>query len=207
MRIQSQSLRAGERCPARNAMGVPGDAGPVPGPNKSPHLAWSDIPAGTRSFAVLAVDLDAPPSTNANRTDRVIAHDDPGRADFFHWILVDIPAGTTALPEAADADGLTPKGKPPGATAHGVRGINSYKEWFGDDPAMGGDYGGYDGPWPPFNDEREHRYVFTVYALSVPTLGLARPRGPEALAAMRGKILDQASLTVTYALNPRARPA
>lgn len=208
MRLASGSLRPGERVPAQNAMGVPGDAGPKPGPNKSPELAWSDFPAATRSFALIAVDPDAPANpADANKTDRVI-RDDVARGDFYHWILVDIPPTLTRLAEGADSDGLTPKGKPPGKTDHGTRGVNSYKEWFGDDPAMGGDYGGYDGPWPPFNDERVHRYVFTLYALSVPSLGLAeRCRGPEALRAMQGKILDQASITVTYALNPSARPA
>ncbi len=206
MRLESGSLRAFERVPPQNAMGVVGESGPVPGPNKSPALAWSDVPAGTRSFAILCIDVDAPPKTDANLTDRVIGYD-AARGDFFHWILIDVPAQTTSLAEGSDSDGLTPRGKPPGKTAYGVRGINSYKEWFGDDPDMGGDYGGYDGPWPPFNDERTHRYVFSVYALSVPTLGLERPRGPEVLTAMRGKILGEASLTVTYSLNPAARPA
>lgn len=206
MRLQSATLRPFERVPPRNAMGVPGDSGPVPGPNRSPQLAWADFPPGTRSFAILCVDIDAPPKDDANRADRVIAYE-AARADFYHWILVDLPPSKTSLAEGEDADGLTPKGKPPGKTAHGVRGINSYKEWFGDDPDMGGDYGGYDGPWPPFNDEREHRYVFTVYALSVPSLGLDRPRGPEVLRAMQGKVLAQASLTVTYALNAKARAA
>jgi phosphatidylethanolamine-binding protein (PEBP) family uncharacterized protein len=71
---------------------------------------------------------------------------------------------------------------------------------------MSGDYGGYDGPWPPFNDERVHRYVFTVYALDVASLGLpARFTGPDALKAMQGHILAHTSITATYSLNPQAR--
>ena len=207
MRLASAALRPGEKIPTQNAMGVPGEGGPKPGPNKSPELGWSDFPPGTRSFALLCVDPDAPPQADANKADRVIAYD-TARSDFYHWILVDLPPTLTHLAEGADSDGLTPKGKPPGKTDHGTRGVNSYKEWFGDDPDMGGDYGGYDGPWPPFNDERTHRYVFTVYALSVPSLGLGeRCRGPEVLRAMQGKILEQASITVTYTLNARARPA
>ena len=112
-----------------------------------------------------------------------------------------------AAPEAADADGLVPSGKPAGPSAAGVRGINDYTGWFAGDADMGGDYGGYDGPWPPFNDERLHRYRFTVYALDVDTLGLPpRTTGAEALAAISGHVLDQASITVTYALYPAARP-
>ena len=40
------------------------------------------------------------------------------------------------------------------------------------DPEMGGTYGGDDGPFPPFNDERLHHYNFVVHALDVPSLGL-----------------------------------
>ncbi len=41
---------------------------------------------------------------------------------------------------------------------------------------MAGAYHGYDGPYPPFNDARVHRYVFTVVALDTDTLGLAAGR-------------------------------
>ena len=40
---------------------------------------------------------------------------------------------------------------------------------------MSGDYFGYDGPCPPWNDALVHRYVFTLYALDVATLGLQGP--------------------------------
>jgi Raf kinase inhibitor-like YbhB/YbcL family protein len=206
MKLESRSLRDGARVPEEFAMGVPGEAGPVPGPNRSPHLAWSGAPAGTQSFAVVCVDVDAPAHAgDANKADRTIPYDSP-RTDFHHWLLVDIPKETAELAAGVDSDGLVPRGKPPGPTPHGVRGINDYKSWFGDDPAMGGDYGGYDGPWPPFNDERVHRYVFTVYALGVPKIGLPPGfRGREAVAALERHALAKASLTTTYALNPRAR--
>lgn len=128
------------------------------------------------------------------------------RVDFYNWILTDLPASLTELAEGQDADGLVPRGKSPGQTAVGVRGINDYTNWFAGDVAMSGDYGGYDGPWPPFNDERLHHYRFTVYALDVPTLNLApRTTGTQALAALHGHVLDQASITVTYSLYPAAR--
>jgi Raf kinase inhibitor-like YbhB/YbcL family protein len=206
MKLTSQSLKDNGTLPPQYAMGVPGNGGPVPGPNKSPHLAWSGAPAGTQSFAVFCVDLSAPSKADdANKTDRTIAYDFP-RADFHHWSLVDLPPDITELPEGIDSNGLTPKGKPPGKTNHGVRGINNYREWFGGDPDMGGDYGGYDGPWPPFNDERTHRYVFTVYALDVPSLGLPEKfSGADALKAVEGHVLDKASIESTYSLNPKAR--
>jgi phosphatidylethanolamine-binding protein (PEBP) family uncharacterized protein len=206
MELSSQSLKANQPIPPANALGIASSGGPVPGPNKSPHLRWTGAPAGTKSFAILCIDVSAPSKADdANRTDRTIAHDFP-RADFHHWALVDISPSTTELAEGADSDGLTPKGKPPGKTAHGIRGINNYREWFGADPDMGGDYGGYDGPWPPFNDERIHQYVFTVFALGVATLGLPeRFTGKDAIKAMAGHVLDKASLTATYSLNPAAR--
>jgi Raf kinase inhibitor-like YbhB/YbcL family protein len=208
IQIESTSFGDGDRIPERHAFGVPdgnGRAKPEGG-NVSPHLRWEGAPSGTRSFALLCVDPDAPVNAaDANRSDRTIP-DSAARADFYHWILVDIPKSLSALEEGADSDGLTPKGKAPGQTDHGARGINSYKEWFGDDPAMGGDYGGYDGPWPPFNDERVHRYLFTLYALDVPTLGLGEKfRASDALRALEGHVLATATLRGTYSLNPAAR--
>jgi Raf kinase inhibitor-like YbhB/YbcL family protein len=206
MKMSSRSLTNDQPVPAAHALGVPGKDGPVPGPNRSPHLAWSDAPVGAKSFAVVCVDTAAPArADDANRTDRTIPYDFP-RADFYHWALVDIPPSRTELPEGIDSDGLTPKGKPPGKTDHGIRGINNYREWFGSDPQMGGDYGGYDGPWPPFNDERVHVYVFTVYALDVASLGLpARFSCTDAVNALSGHVLAEAKLTTTYSLNPSAK--
>jgi len=206
MKLESRSFADGARIPPAFAMGVPGDAGPVPGPNKSPHFAWRDAPPGARSFALLCHDRDVPSKADdVNKTDRKVPYDLP-RVDFYHWVLVDIPAARHELPEAVDSNGITAKGKPVGATDHGRRGANSYGDWFGSDPAMGGTYGGYDGPWPPFNDERLHHYVFTLYALDVASLDLpATFTGPDALAAMKGHVLASATWTGTYALAKDAR--
>ncbi len=46
-------------------------------------------------------------------------------------------------------------------------GINSYTGWFASDPQMEGDYFGYDGPCPPWNDSIVHHYIFTLYALDI----------------------------------------
>jgi Raf kinase inhibitor-like YbhB/YbcL family protein len=206
MKVESRSISEGQRIPLAHAMGVPGPDGPVPGPNRSPHLTWSAFPAGTKSFAVICHDPDVPSvGDDVNKKDRTVPYDLP-RVPFYHWVLVDIPASTTELAEAADADGITPHGKAPGNSAHGVRGINSYTGWFAGDPSMEGNYGGYDGPWPPFNDERLHHYFFTVYALDVATLGLDGVfDAPKALEAMKGHILDQAQVMGTYAINAAAR--
>ena len=69
---------------------------------------------------------------------------------------------------------------------------------------MGGNYFGYDGPCPPWNDEILHHYVFTVYALDVPKLAVSGDFAcRDALKAMEGHILDRAVLTGTYTLNPK----
>ena len=204
MKLRSDSFADQTRIPARFAMGVPDDAAPATfGPNISPHLAWSEVPEGTRSFAVICHDPDVPSvGDDVNQAGRSVPRDLP-RVDFFHWVLVDIPADTRELAEGADSEGVTPGGKPPGPAPSGLRGINDYTAWFAGDEAMGGDYGGYDGPFPPWNDERLHHYIFTVYALDVEHLGLSGSfGGAAAREAMEGHILAMARWTGTYSLNP-----
>ena len=176
--------------------------------NRSPQLSWSGAPEGTLSFAVLCHDPDVPSvGDDVNQEGRAVPHDLP-RVDFFHWVLTDLAASSTGLAEAADSEGVTAGGKATGPTDHGVRGVNNYTDWFAGDPDMGGDYGGYDGPGPPWNDERLHHYVFTVYALDVASLGLSGVfGGPEAVAAMEGHVLAKASITGTYTLNPAVGPS
>jgi Raf kinase inhibitor-like YbhB/YbcL family protein len=206
VQLTSQSLIEGKPIPADNAMGVPSGDAAKPGKNRSPHLAWSGAPSGTRSYAITCVDLDAPTKPDdVNKPGRTVPYDLP-RAQFVHWVLVDVPASTTELREAIDSDGMTARGKPAGKTDHGVRGLNDYTGWFAGDPELKGKYAGYDGPWPPFNDERRHRYVFTVYALDVPSLGLTGEFGlAEAKRAMEKHILASASITGTYAIYAKAR--
>jgi hypothetical protein len=174
--------------------------------NRSPHLRWSGVPAGAKSFAVICHDGDVPSKADdVNKEGRTIPKDLP-RVDFYHWVLLDIPPSTTELPAGADSDGVTAKGKAPGKSAHGFRGINDYTNWFAGDADMGGDYGGYDGPCPPWNDSIVHHYVFTVYALDVASLGLkGKATGAQALKAMEGHVLGSARLTGTYSLNPAVK--
>ena len=104
------------------------------------------------------------------------------------------------------SEGIVPRGKTPGRTPHGLRGINDYTAWFASDADMQGDYGGYDGPCPPWNDEIIHHYHFTVYALDVPTLRLpARFGGAEALAALAPHIRAQGAWMGEYTLNSALR--
>ena len=207
MRVTVSAFPNGGPIPPELAMGIPADEGHATfGKNRSPQIRWDDAPSGTKSFAVICVDLDAPSARDdANQEDRTVPFDLP-RADFYHWVLVDISADVSQLAEGADSDGVTPHGKAFGKADHGVRGINDYTGWFDGEVSMEGEYGGYDGPFPPWNDERVHRYRFTVYALDVDSLDASGPfTGGDAVAAMQGHVLDQAEYHGTYTLNPAAR--
>ncbi len=172
--------------------------------NRNPDLAWTGAPAGTRSFAVLCVDPDVPSrGDDVNREGRVVPASLP-RVDFCHWVMVDLPPTVHAIARGEYSDGVTPRGKPGPATKHGARhGVNDYTGWFAGDKDMAGDYHGYDGPCPPWNDAIVHRYAFTVFALSVDRLAVDRRFGlADARRAMSGHVLAQATVTGRYTLNP-----
>jgi Raf kinase inhibitor-like YbhB/YbcL family protein len=133
------------------------------GGNKSPALAWSDAPADTKSFAVTVYDPDAPTGSG-----------------WWHWVVFNIPVGTTELKEGAgDAKGaLLPAGSVQSVTDFGQP--------------------GFGGPCPPTGD-KPHRYIFTVHALKLEKL----PLEPNASGAMVGFFLGQntiakASVTGLY---------
>jgi Raf kinase inhibitor-like YbhB/YbcL family protein len=127
--------------------------------------------------------------------------------DFFHWVLIDLPATITSIAAGEYASSVTAKGKPGPQAAHGARqGINDYTGWFAGDAAMAGNYFGYDGPCPPWNDEIVHHYVFTVHALDVAKLAVEGAfAGADARKAMQGHILAEASITGLYSLNPKVK--
>ncbi len=78
MKLISNDLRDGEKLPHRhvfNGMGYDGD-------NISPHLAWDEVPAGTKSFVVTCYDPDAPTGSG-----------------WWHWIVANLPADTRVLPQ------------------------------------------------------------------------------------------------------------
>lgn len=78
MKLISNDLRDGDKLPHRhvfNGMGYDGD-------NISPHLAWDDVPAGTKSFVVTCYDPDAPTGSG-----------------WWHWVVVNLPADTRVLPQ------------------------------------------------------------------------------------------------------------
>jgi len=202
--VTVEGVSKGKAVPADNAFCVPAAQGHVTlGPDKSPKISWSAGPTKTQSYAIIVVDTDVPSvATDVNKEGKTISAK-LKRVKFYHWVLVDIPASVTSLDAAADSEGVIPHGKPPGPAKAGVRGINSYTDWFASDDSMKGNYAGYDGPCPPWNDTRRHHYHFTVYALDVPTLGLSGTFGaPDALKAMRRHVLARGQVVGVYALNP-----
>jgi hypothetical protein len=172
--------------------------------NRNPAFAWSDVPPATKSLVLICHDPDVPSrGDDVNQEGRTVPASLP-RVDFFHWVLIDIAPQTAGIAAGAHSAGVTPRGKAgpqaPGGARHG---INDYTSWFAGDKDMGGDYHGYDGPCPPWNDEIAHRYVFTLYALDVARLDVpAKFSGPDVRRAIEGHVLAKASVTGRYTLNP-----
>ncbi|HEY1393794.1 MAG TPA: YbhB/YbcL family Raf kinase inhibitor-like protein [Methylibium sp.] len=206
MKLTSSSWTDGQRIPAQYAAGKHDAQGGVGfSDNLNPHLAWNDVPAGTMSFALICHDPDVPSrGDDVNKPDREVPASLP-RVDFFHWVMVDLPPALREIAESEFSRGFTARGKSGPATLHGARhGINDYTAWFAGDAQMGGQYYGYDGPFPPFNDTLLHHYVFTLYALDLQRLAVEGEfTGPQVREAMRGHVLAEASFSGIYSLNKR----
>jgi Raf kinase inhibitor-like YbhB/YbcL family protein len=208
MKLWSNSWANGDRIAERYAAGRLEAAGGVGfAENCNPHLAWTELPPGTRSLVLICHDFDVPSrGDDVNQPDREIPSDLP-RVDFFHWVLVDLPPTLGQIAEGEYSRAFTPRGKAGPQAAHGARqGLNDYTGWFAADKDMSGNYFGYDGPCPPWNDEIPHHYVFTVFALDVAKLAVDGAfTGAQAREAMKGRVLAQASITGRYTLNPGVR--
>jgi Raf kinase inhibitor-like YbhB/YbcL family protein len=205
MRIRSNSFNDGGHIPPEFAMGAMEGFGG----NRNPQLAWDEVPAGTRSFVLLCVDPDAPTDASLAGKAGVEIPVDHARGDFVHWVMADIDAGVREIEAGSCSDGIVAKGKHHPHGPKGARqGLNDYTGWFAGDADMGGDYFGYDGPYPPANDLRLHRYFFRLFALDVATLGLpAKFAAADVRGAMDGHVLAEASIHGTYSLNPEVMAA
>jgi Raf kinase inhibitor-like YbhB/YbcL family protein len=131
---------------------------PGEGADASPALKWEGAPSSTKSFALIVDDPDAPVGT------------------WVHWVIYNIPAGTSELPAGvAKAD-----------TVAGMKqGVNDFGRV------------GYNGPMPP-RGHGKHRYFFKLYALKTMLDLPARATKSQLEAAMKGQILAQAELVGTY---------
>lgn len=207
MELTSRSWANGETIPERFAAGRLAGDGVTFSDNLNPHLAWQELPPETKSLALICHDFDVPSvGDDVNKGDREVPADLP-RVDFFHWVLVDLPPAPSEILEGEFSRGFTAHGKPGPASLRGARqGLNDYTGWFAGDSAMAGDYFGYDGPFPPFNDSLMHHYVFTLYALNIARLPVdGRFTGAQVRAALAEHLLGAATLSGTYTLNRRLR--
>ena len=209
MKLWSDSWANGERIPERYAAGRLAAEGATFADNVSPHRAWSDLPDGTRSLALICHDFDVPSKgDDVNQAGREVPADLP-RVDFFHWLLVDLPPSASSIAAGAFSQGFTVRGKPgPAVEVAGFgmarQGINDYTGWFAGNAEMAGDYYGYDGPFPPWNDSLIHHYVFTLYALDVAKAPIeGRFAGAALRQAIYPHVLGAATHSGTYTLNRR----
>ena len=140
--------------------------------------------------------------------------EDPCDADLFgtavretlEEVALDLTTNAALLGTLDDLPAVARGKRTPPGPAGSVQGRNDYSGWFAGDAQMAGDYLGYDGPCPPWNDSIVHRYRFTVHALDVARLDLAPGFDLAQLrAAIAGHELAQATLTGTYTLDPALR--
>ncbi len=149
MKLTSPSFENQQPIPAKHT---------CEGADASPALKWEGAPSGTKSFALICDDLDAP------------------GAVWVHWVIYNIPATTTELPEGvAKSD----------TVAGAMQGVNSFGKV------------GYGGPCPP-RGHGKHRYFFTLYALKSQLDLKPRATTKGLGAVMMGQILAQAELVGTY---------
>jgi Raf kinase inhibitor-like YbhB/YbcL family protein len=151
--LTSAAFRSGDSIPTRFT---------CDGANHSPPLAWSGAPEKTVAYALVVEDPDAPGGT------------------FVHWVLYDLPARTTSLPE----------GVPKGDTVAQVGGAQQGATGFKGTP-------GYGGPCPPPGPA--HHYHFRLLALDA-KLGLAPGASrDDVMNAAKGHELALGEIVATYA--------
>lgn len=157
MRVYSQDLHDGDKMPEKHVFSGMG----YQGENVSPHLAWEDAPEGTKSFVVTCFDPDAPTGSG-----------------WWHWVVANLPADTTSLPQGA---GSGKAALPAGAV--------QTRTDFGQ--------AGYGGAAPPAGET--HRYIFSVHALDVESIEVdAGASGAMVGFNVHFHVLASASLTVHY---------
>ncbi len=209
MQLWSNSFQEGAIIPGKYAFAVMDEKNHIAlSTNYNPHLAWSGVPSGSQSLVLICHDPDVPSrADDVNQEHRIVPADLP-RGEFAHWLLVDIPVGVDAIAEGQFSNGITARGKSADVAGQGAfasvrHGFNDYTTWFAGDAQMSGQYFGYDGPCPPWNDALVHRYLFTLYALDIKQLAVSGHFGmTEVRAAMKGHVLEQVALTGLYTLNP-----
>lgn len=128
------------------------------GGDSSPAIEWTGAPASTRSFAMIVDDPDAPSGI------------------FIHWVVFNVPSGTTALKAAIARDSTIPGG--------GSQGVNGFGNI------------GYNGPCPP--PGKVHHYHFRVFALDSKLDVAAGANAGAVQSAMNGHVVASAEFTGTF---------
>jgi Raf kinase inhibitor-like YbhB/YbcL family protein len=205
MQVNVEGITSDTPIPERFAFGVMDEETHVAlGRNLNPAISWCDLPEDTRSLVLICVDSDVPTSPDdVNKEDREVPAD-LARTNFYHWVMVDLFPGIQRIEQGVCSKGVTARGKQhPAGPAGSRQGQNDYTAWFQGDPEMGGIYLGYDGPCPPWNDSIPHHYHFILYATDLDRCPVDGSfGGAEVEAAIEGHVLDQASVTSIYTLNP-----
>jgi Raf kinase inhibitor-like YbhB/YbcL family protein len=141
--------------------------GPIPGRHTceghdtSPELLWTEIPDGAKSLVLIVDDPDAPDPAAPKRV-------------WVHWVLYNIPATSSGLPE-----GVATRDLPPGTQ----EGLNDWQRT------------GYGGPCPPIGN---HRYFHKLYALDTELPDLKQPTKAKLEEAMRDHVIATAELIGRY---------
>jgi Raf kinase inhibitor-like YbhB/YbcL family protein len=152
MKLESASFTHEGKIPRRHT---------CEGQDASPALSWTGVPPGTQTLALVVDDPDAP-DPQAPRTVWV------------HWVLYNLPASLTGLPDAID-----PAQLPAGV----LQGRNDFRRTS------------WGGPCPPIG---RHRYFFKLYALDTTLDHLGAGTKADLERAMQGHTLATATLMGTY---------
>jgi Raf kinase inhibitor-like YbhB/YbcL family protein len=129
------------------------------GDNKSPALAWTGVPVTAKTLAIVVRDPDAP------------------RGSYVHWVLYNLPANISALPEAVPTTPTIVEGAEQGVNGSGKT--------------------GYQGPCPPPGPT--HHYHFNLYALDSKLDLPAGATAAEVEQAMKGHVVASAEVIGTFA--------
>lgn len=149
LNLTSSAFPAGGSIPAKYS---------CEGANVSPALEWSGTPAAAKSLALICDDPDAPAGT------------------WTHWVLFNLPANTTSLPEKMDTAAALPSGA--------KQGTNDFQKT------------GYGGPCPP--PGKPHRYFFRLYALDTEVALKPGATRKDLLHAMEHHIIAEGQFMGTY---------
>lgn len=203
MKLKSDAIADGGFIPERLAFGIPDGKGRMRlGANRNPDLSWGNVPSDARSLVLLCYDDDVPArADDVNSEDKTIPEDFP-RTRFYHWVMVDIPVDLRQIDEGSCSDGITPHGKHNPIGPKGSRqGLNNYTEFMAGNSDLQGQYFGYDGPCPPWNDRRMHHYQFVLHAVDFARCPVeGKFSGAQVESAIEGHSLGSAGLTGSYSL-------